>query len=344
MPPAACAPCNADEVNGMSSDNTWSLPLGDPPELELRADWGSITIQPVEAGGTPRVELTRGSTEDFLVDIQKHGDVVRVAVDSQHAGAGWSLVSNRGTWFGGNWECHVSLYVPRNVRVHMQTSAGNITVRDLEACELGIKANAGKIDLTNVHGVLHLAADAGSIAGRQIGGFLGIETQAGSVRLDIDELQPGEHRIRAMMGSVRLELARGLDVSIETRTSLGSIRNRYPSNSAAAAKLQLTTEMGEVRVDEGAFERHTPTASTATEPAPPPSTEAAASASWGVTSSVVSSVTTSTSSTSVSNASPASSKASEPSDPELERILKMVEAGEISAQEADDLLQAMGRV
>ena len=30
-------------------------------------------------------------------------------------------------------------------------------------------------------------------------------------------------------------------------------------------------------------------------------------------------------------------------DPELERILKMVEAGELSAQEADDLLQAMGK-
>jgi hypothetical protein len=31
-------------------------------------------------------------------------------------------------------------------------------------------------------------------------------------------------------------------------------------------------------------------------------------------------------------------------DPELERILKMVEAGELSAKDADELLQAMGRV
>jgi hypothetical protein len=31
-------------------------------------------------------------------------------------------------------------------------------------------------------------------------------------------------------------------------------------------------------------------------------------------------------------------------DPELERILKMVEAGHLSAQEADELLRAMGRV
>jgi hypothetical protein len=31
-------------------------------------------------------------------------------------------------------------------------------------------------------------------------------------------------------------------------------------------------------------------------------------------------------------------------DPELERILKMVEAGELSAADADELLRAMGRV
>jgi hypothetical protein len=33
----------------------------------------------------------------------------------------------------------------------------------------------------------------------------------------------------------------------------------------------------------------------------------------------------------------------ERADPELERVLKMVEAGELSAQDADELLRAMGR-
>ena len=31
-------------------------------------------------------------------------------------------------------------------------------------------------------------------------------------------------------------------------------------------------------------------------------------------------------------------------DPEVERILKMVESGDLSAQDADELLRAMGRV
>ena len=153
-------------------------------------------------------------------------------------------------WLGG-WECRATLYVPRDIRASIQTNAGNIEARDLAGCELGIKANAGKIELEHVFGLLHLAADAGSIEGRDIGGFLDVETQAGSVRLEVTDLQPGEHRIRAAMGSVRLELARGMDVCIETSTQMGSVRNQYPSRPGAPARLILATEMGSVRVEEG---------------------------------------------------------------------------------------------
>jgi hypothetical protein len=327
MPQAACALCS-NEVNGMHNGNTWPLPFGEPAELELGAEWGSMALLPVEDGGSPRLELTRGSTDNIVVDIQKHGDVVRVALEPQRSFS----------WLGGGWECHVDLYVPRNVRAHIQTSAGSIVARDLEGCELGIKANAGKIDLTNVHGLLHLAADAGSISGRDVGGHLDIEAQAGSVRLDISELRPGEHRIRATMGSVRLGLAPGLDVNIETRTTLGSVRSRYPSNLSAAARLLLSTEMGEVRVDEGTVERRTSRAR---------SVSWSSATSTSVSANSTNTVSTSTTSTAPSSAPPTTdtpAAADKPADPELERILKMVESGEISAQEADELLQAMGRV
>ena len=110
--------------------------------------------------------------------------------------------------------------------------------------------------------------------------------------------------------SVRLELARGMDVCIEARSSLGSVRNRYPSHPSAATKLMLSTDVGSVHVDEGSSFRspRRPTAA----PAPPNS--------------------------------PERPTAPLPDDPELERILKMVEAGELSAQDADELLRAMGRV
>src|SRR5439155_10587698 len=140
-------------------------------------------LVPVEPGQAPRIELTKGSTENIAVHVDKFGDTVRVALDPHHSF----------NWFGG-WECRATVYVPRGVHAHIQTNAGSVSVRDLEDCELGIKANAGKIDLVKVHGLIHLSADAGSVTGRDVGGFFDIETQAGSVRLEILDLQPGEHR------------------------------------------------------------------------------------------------------------------------------------------------------
>jgi hypothetical protein len=283
----------------MQNGNTWELPFGSPAELELHSEWGSLALLPVEPGRSPRLELSHGSVESVDVHIEKVGQVVRVALDPHRSF----------NWFGG-WECRAAVYVPPDVHASVQTSAGSVSVRDLEGCQLGIKASAGKIDLVKVHGLMHLSADAGSVTGREVGGNFDVETHAGSVRLEILDLQPGEHRVRAMMGSVRIELGRGLDVCVETRTSLGSVRNQFPSRPTAAAKLLLATEMGSIRVEEAsaAAARHSP-------PAP---------------------------------ASPAPDAQAAPADAaredaELDRILKMVEAGNLSAQDADELLRAMGR-
>jgi hypothetical protein len=287
----------------MHNDKIWELPFGQPAELELQTEWGNLSLVPVEAGQPPRLELSHGSTENVAVSVEKVGETVRVALDPQR---------NFPNWFG-SWECKATVYVPRDVRAHIQTNAGSVSVRDLNGCELGVKANAGKIDLVHVYGLMHLAADAGSVTCREVGGYFDVETHAGSVRMEIVDLQPGEHRIRATMGSVRLDLARGIDVCVETHTSLGSVRNSYPSHPSASAKLVLSTEMGSVRVDEGA-PAHRPV-QWPTPPSPPAPAPR-----------------------------PAAPDAQPREDPELDRILKMVEAGELSAQDADELLKAMGRV
>jgi hypothetical protein len=236
------------------------------------------------------------------VNVDKQGDVVRVALDPHAAGFNWF----------GSWECRAILYVPRDVRASLETHAGSVNVRNLEGCQLGIKANAGKIDLVDVYGLMHLAADAGSITGRGLGGSFDVEAQAGSVRLEILDLQPGEHRIRATMGSVRIELGRGMDVCIETHTSLGSVRNHYPVRADAPRRLVLSTEMGSVRVDESSVPRATRRQASDAFEADVPNRE--------------------------------ETSRTPREDPELDRILKMVEAGELSAKDADELLRAMGRV
>ena len=280
----------------MQNGNVGELPFGQPAVLELLAEYGNLALLPVEAGRQPRLELSRGSTEHIQVYVEKIDDTGRVSLEPQPTFR----------WFGG-FECRAVVYLPRDVRAAVQTNAGSVSVRNLDGCELGIKANAGKIDLVDVYGLFHLGADAGSITGRGLGGLFDVETHAGSVRLEILDLQPGEHRVQASMGSVRLELARGMDVAIETHTSLGSVRTEYPVRADAPARLMLATEMGSIRVDEASVSR----------PVPRNNEEVPAS--------------------------PARDR-SPREDPELERILKMVESGELSASDADELLRAMGRV
>ncbi len=219
-----------------NGNNIWELPFGQPAELELQTEWGNLSLVPVEPGQRPRLELSPGSADNIAVHVDKQGDAVRVSLDPQRSFK----------WLAGGWECRATLYVPRDVRAHLQTNAGSVSVRDLNGCELGIKVNTGKIDLASVYGLVHLSADAGSVTGR------------------------------------------------------------------AATKLLLSTEMGSVRVDEGS----------SFGPGRRPSVPSAPTApSW-----------------------PQVPSAPAREDPELERILKMVEAGELSAQDADELLRALGRV
>ncbi|MBV9596360.1 MAG: hypothetical protein JOZ87_05820 [Chloroflexi bacterium] len=318
----------------MHNGNVWELPFEEPAVLELQAEFGAVSLVPVEPGQRPRLELRRASTDNIGVQVDKVGEVVRVSL-------GLAAPPSFNNWFSGGWECRATAYLPADVRAAVQTNAGSVSVRGLEGCELGIKANAGKIELVDVYGLIHLAADAGSINGRGLGGYFDVETQAGSVRLEILDLQPGEHRIRASMGSVRLELARGMDVCIETHTSLGSVRNNYPVRADAPQRLVLTTEMGSVRVEEGPSVR----------PARrPPAQDAATRGDASLSTANAGSDERERSSSARNAASdereppPSAPNAASREDPELERILKMVEAGELSARDAEELLQAMGRV
>src|ERR1700738_1021799 len=144
-------PCTSERSGGflnlMQRDNhTWELPFGQPAELELHTDWGNLALLPVEPGQTPRLELSGDSSDRIAVSVDKHGATVRGPLDPQPTLK----------WLGG-WECRATLYVPRDVRAHLQSNAGSISVRDLDGCELGIKVNAGKIDLVKVYGLAHLS-------------------------------------------------------------------------------------------------------------------------------------------------------------------------------------------
>ena len=276
-----------------NGNNIWELPFGLPAELELQTEWGNLSLVPVEPGQRPRLELSPGSADNIAVHVDKQGDAVRVSLDPQRSFK----------WLAGGWECRATLYVPRDVRAHLQTNAGSVSVRDLNGCELGIKVPLLGGDGWDSPTLFQAAG--GALEGCYFSNHYSPEEK----RVRLTALSPIR---RDLIAHPLRQLARGLDVCIETHTSLGSVRNRYPSRPTAATKLLLSTEMGSVRVDEGSSFGPGRRPSAASAPTAP---------SW-----------------------PQVPSAPAREDPELERILKMVEAGELSAQDADELLRALGRV
>lgn len=220
----------------------------------------------------------------------------------------------------------LTLVVPEHLRARIRQDFGQLFVERLAGCDLDLSASAGTISLEDVKGRLKISVDSGTVSGERLGGTFDVVSQAGSVKLNIDSLDPGEHRVRTAMGSVKLLLAPSVLVKIEAHTTLGSTRVSHPSTPEADARLVLSAELGSIKVKTGgvaedprhgdgpdwrrfwrdiadralsvAFDDHAPK----TEPAVKPVPEA-----------------------------------------ELRKVLELVEQGKLTAPDAERLIRAMGR-
>lgn len=326
---------------------TWPLPFSERPELDLKADFGAIWVEPVAAGEQPRLVATGSDPECLDVRVTTRGEVVAVRLRRIN---GFRL-----PW--GSRDVHVTAFVPRDLRARLHTDAGrldirglgpcslavsadagNVTLRDLGPCDLEVRTDAGQIHLRDIRGRVKVSSDAGQVRGSGLAGSLDVETDAGRVDLAIDALDPGEHRIRTDVGSIRVELAPGIDVRVETRASIGSARNEYPSRAGAPTVLRTSTDVGSIRVrSRGPDVGHAASGDErAWHVVIPPMPHV-----WPVGHN--DEVDEDDDKGGAQESRPSSTGARRVPDSEVERILKLVEAGQLSAKDADELLRALGR-
>ena len=227
----------------MAGDETSvNLPFAEQPVLELTAVAAGLDIEPVPSGENPRIEYLGRAAGALPLDVKQADGVVKVVIGAPDLG--WFAYWGRGR--PGRFR----VLVPPHVRARVRSDMGMIRAQGLEGCDLALQTGAGMIQLRNVRGRLALKVDAGQVRGDRLGGTFNVESSMGEVRLRIDSLDAGEHRIHSNMGSVRVALASGIKVRIEAKTSMGSTRNRFPSVSDADAILRLEADLGSVRVDE----------------------------------------------------------------------------------------------
>jgi len=301
----------------MTTTQTIPLEFGDTPVLDVEADAIRLEVGPVEAGGQPRVEVDArgGASPRSPVTVDKDADTgaVRVRVKTSWVDLPFA---------GDDVVKRLRLYVPQHVRAKLVSSMGRVRVERLAGCDLDISTSAGTVELDQVRGRLSVSGDSGSVRGEHLGGTFNVRSQAGSVRLSIDALDVGTHLVRTSMGAVKVELAKGLSVRVETSATLGSARSNYPSTPGAETVLRLEAELGSVKVREGGSAEdplhgdwpdwrrfwHDVVGSVAKqmdpEPRPPPRKQV--------------------------------------SDAELREVLDLVQQGKINAADAERLIRAMG--
>jgi hypothetical protein len=356
---------NMDRDADAEADRIWPLPFGEQPRLEVECELGSVALVPVRPGEEPHVEAFGWDLDRLGLDVRQEGEVVAVHLRNPHenlitlhvpAGLAAKVRTEIGSIEAfdlGAGDFQFASSMGRVAlqglagRIGLESAAGSIEARNLGPCDLTVATDAGQVILQNVSGRMRLESGAGQINGRGLEGRFDVICEAGSIRLEIDRLDVGEHRVRSVVGAIKIDLAPDLDVRVETRATMGSVRNRYPSRPEAATLLRVSTELGSIRVRqrEGWFEGEPRPATPPTPLAPGRDSEPPM---------VTNAVDQASRPSAQADANPpeiaealaaAAQPEAEPTprESELERILRLVEAGQLSARDAHELLRALER-
>jgi hypothetical protein len=310
----------------MRTEQSLPLPFTSEPVLDLHADATKVEVLPVARGEEPRIEIEgRGASEldgRAPLKVELRGSVVFVRFDHE--------------WVD-RWPTPMEikkliLHVPAHVKAKLHCDMGKVRIHGLAGCDLDVEGNAGKLELEEVRGRLKLVMHMGSIWGDRLGGTFDVRSDAGSVALGVDALDDGEHVIRTAMGSVKVDLAKGLSVKVETSTTLGAARSTYPSNRDARAMLRLESQLGSVRVRE------------AGEPEDPRHGDWPDWRKWWADAREVIVTNVPAASEYIPEAPPAppaSAESAEERELSMRKILEMVQQGKLTAVEAERLIRAM---
>jgi DUF4097 and DUF4098 domain-containing protein YvlB len=230
----------------------------------------------VAAGGRLGVEMdvgsiavTGGDSSQVVIRIKASGsesELENLSFVADKSGSDVTVTAKRDS--SGNWlrwwfsDVHVSLTVevPREYNLDLQTSGGGIKVRNLDGTATGrtsgghisleqikgavnMRTSGGRITMNSVSGPVDVHTSGGRINAEQVDGGLRAHTSGGSIHF---ERISGPIEARSSGGSIDIELV-GENEGIVARTSGGSITLRLPAS--ASGTLNASTSGGSVSSD-----------------------------------------------------------------------------------------------
>jgi DUF4097 and DUF4098 domain-containing protein YvlB len=178
--------------------------------LKVEADGGSISVTGTE-GQKVVVHIRATGSDDRLEELQLSAD---------RDGEGVSVIAKRkreiSGWFTNSPRVEVTIQVPRQYNVDLQSSGGGLKVQRLNGTANG-RTSGGSIDLEAIQGTVQMRTSGGSINARGLNGKTELNTSGGAI--SVDQVQGGL-RAHTSGGPIRVERASGV---IDVQTSGGSI-------------------------------------------------------------------------------------------------------------------------
>jgi DUF4097 and DUF4098 domain-containing protein YvlB len=215
--------------------------------LTVNADAADISV---ESGSTDKVVVhivaSASQSELDALDLSAEQTSSGVTVEALKAKSRGSL------WVSWNMDARIKVSVPRNYRVDLKTSGGDMSVigiagdangktsggdidlRDITG-QVKMRTSGGDVKAASIKGDLNLVTSGGEIVVKTAQGRVDVETSGGGIRLDSIE---GPTRARTSSGDVVINNVRG---DVEASTSGGDVKLVH-----ADGKLRATSSGGEV--------------------------------------------------------------------------------------------------
>jgi hypothetical protein len=210
-------------------DRQVSAPAGG--HLRFRTDVGSVTVVGT-SGSTVIVHADLEGPKSYLsrFRITTERTPSGVTVSAREPASGWL------DWFGFGWHrVRFTVQVPSDYPVDVQTSGGDLTVRDVSASVRGATSGGG-VEAENITGTVDLHTSGGSVDAQHLTGPAHLSTSGGNVHV-VDST--GNLDLRTSGGDIRM---RNDDGQVRAVTSGGDIHAQLRSNQG----ITLKTDGGDI--------------------------------------------------------------------------------------------------
>jgi hypothetical protein len=141
------------------------------------------------------------------------------------------------------------LTVPRDVKVALESSSGDLKVTGLSA-GADLKSSSGSIEVHSVGGALQMESSSGDLEAQGLTATT-VSTQSSSGKIDLDfTIAPQIVEAEASSGDVTIRIPSGTETyKVDTDTSSGDESATVRSDPAAARTINAKTSSGDVTVE-----------------------------------------------------------------------------------------------